>query len=233
MSYRGFVFGCCLVATQAGAQVGSWTILSGKYSLSSRWAVFGEAQLRSTSLYNNFHYYEYKGGGTFQLDKNFSLSLAGGQYKTYRTGGNFLEPEVNDEFRLWQQIAVSEYLERVKIEHRYRLEQRWTSNGFRTRYRFRVNAIVPLNNKKMQPGTWYLSASNEIFLIDRPTYFERNRFAVLLGRQLTSQITTYVGYLYQFDYRVDNETGVRFFQAGIQFDIKRHQSREHLPSVQD
>lgn len=234
MSIRGFFFFVAsLAAVGTQAQVGSWSILSAKYGLSPKWSVFGEAQIRSTSFYNNFHYYEFKGGGTYNLDKNFSVSLAGGRYNTFQQGGNFLEPEVNDEFRLWQQIAISEYLERIKIEHRYRLEQRWTSNGFRTRYRFRVNAIVPINKRKMAPGTWYVAASNEIFLIDRPTYFERNRFAVLLGRQFTQQVTAYVGYLYQLDYRVDNETGIRFFQVGVQFDFKRHQGREHLPSNHD
>lgn len=234
MISRGFFLALtCLGALAAQGQTGSWNILSVKYGLSPRWSLFGEAQLRSTRFYGHFHYYEFKGGGAYNFDRNFSVALAAGRYKTFQQGGNFLEPEVNDEFRLWQQIAISEYLERIKIEHRYRLEQRWTSFGFRTRYRFRVNVIVPINKRKMEPGTWYLAASNEIFLIDRPGYFERNRFAALFGRQLTRQLTAYVGYLYQLDYRTDNETGIRFMQVGVQYDFKRAPGREHLPSNQD
>lgn len=234
MISRGFFLTlACFGTLAAQGQTGSWNIFSVKYGLSPKWSLFGEAQIRSTHFYQRFHYYEYKGGGAYSIDKNFSVALAAGRYKTYQQGGSFLEPEVNDEFRLWQQIAISEYLERIKIEHRYRLEQRWTSFGFRTRYRFRLHAIVPIKTRKMQPGTWYIAASNEIFLIDRPAYFERNRFAVLVGRQFTHQLTGYVGYLYQFDYRVDNETGIRFMQVGLQYDFKRAPGREHLPSNQD
>ena len=234
MISRGFfLMWCLLVNPFAFGQVGSWTVLSAKVGLSPNWSMFGEAQLRSTSFFQNFHYYEYKGGGTFHVDKNFSVALAAGRYTTFQQGGNFLEPEVNDEFRLWQQLVVSEYLERIRIEHRYRLEQRWTSTGFRTRYRFRVNVTVPLNQRKLEPGVWYVSAGNEVFLTDRPTYFERNRFTLAIGQQVTRQLTCYAGYVYQFDYRTDNETGIRFFQVGCQFDFKRPSGREQIPSQQD
>jgi hypothetical protein len=231
---RGFLcLWAALVVNTAHAQLGSWNVFSVKYGLSPKWSLFGEAQLRSTSFYNNFHYYEYKGGGTYNLDKNISVSMAGGNYNTYLQGGNFLEPEVNDEFRFWQQIVINQYLERIKIEHRYRLEQRWTSFGFRERYRFRVNMVMPINKRRMEVGTWYVGISNEVFLIDRPGYFERNRFTVNVGRQFTRQLTWYAGYVHQLDYRTDNETGARFFQIGVQIDIKRQQSRELVPSTQD
>jgi hypothetical protein len=43
-------------------ELGSWNILNFKYNNNEKWSVFGEAQLRSLNFYNNFHYYEYKGG---------------------------------------------------------------------------------------------------------------------------------------------------------------------------
>ena len=218
---------------ESNAQVGSWSYLSGKYSISERWSAFGEIQLRSTRFYSNYHYYEYKAGLTFSIDKNFSLSCAGGQYKTFTQGGDFLDPIVNNEFRLWQQLSLTQHHSRFKIEHRYRSEERWTINGFRTRYRFRVNLLVPLNKPVVEIGVWYLSASNEIFLVDRGTFFERNRISGLLGYQIKKHLALQVGYLYQFDYKPDNETGIRFLQFGVQFDIKRHEHHERLPGLHD
>jgi hypothetical protein len=214
-------------------QLGSWSFLSGKYSLSEKWSAFGEVQLRSTRFYSNYHYYEYKLGMTYSVDKNFAVSLAGGHYKTFSQGGDFLDPIVNNEFRLWQQVALTQHHARVKIEHLYRAEERWTSSGFRTRYRFRVNFLIPINKPKVEVGVFYLTASNEIFLIDRSTYFERNRVSALLGYQVQKHMSLQLGYLYQLDYKPDNETGVRFLQVGVQFDFKRHSQQERVPGLHD
>lgn len=229
----------CIVALLLGTsswvfgQVGSWTFLSGKYAISNKWSAFGEIQLRSTSFYDNFHYYEYKGGMTYSLDKNISFSGAAGHYKTFSQGDNFLEPLLNDEFRLWQQLAITQHYKRLKIEHRYRAEERWTSSGFKTRYRFRVNVVCPINKPSVELGTLYVTASNEIFLIDQSPFFERNRVSALLGYQIRKHLALQAGYLYQLDLRADNETGVRFFQLGLQFDIKRQDSHERVPGLHD
>lgn len=220
-------------ASDLRAQVGSWTYLSGKYSISEKWSAFGEAQLRSTSFYNNYHYFEYKAGVTYSIDKNFSFSGAAGHYKTFSQGGDFLDPIVNNEFRLWQQLALTQHHNRFKIEHRYRAEERWTSTGFKTRYRFRVNVVVPLNKPAIQQGVVYLSASNEIFLIDRAPHFERNRISGLLGYQLKKHMALQLGYLYQFDYKPDNETGIRFLQLGLQFEIVKQDHQTRVPGMHD
>ena len=48
------------------AGMGSWNILNVKYSLDEKWNLFGEAQVRSLKFYDDFHYYEYKGGVEFK-----------------------------------------------------------------------------------------------------------------------------------------------------------------------
>jgi Protein of unknown function (DUF2490). len=215
------------------AQVGSWTYLSGKYSLNDKWSAFGEIQMRSTKFYNSFHYFEYKAGLTYSFDKNFSLSGAAGQYKTFTQGGDFLDPVINDEFRIWQQLSLTQHHSRVKIEHRYRSEERFTSNGFKMRYRMRFNVLIPLNKPGIELGTIYFSASNEIFIVDRAPYFERDRVSALIGYQIAEHIGLQLGYLYQLDYKPDNETGIRFLQLGMQFDLRRHEHHVRLPGMHD
>ena len=55
--------------------LGSWNILNIKYNQNEKWSFFGEAQLRSLKFYNNFHYYEYKGGINLKVHKNVKLTL--------------------------------------------------------------------------------------------------------------------------------------------------------------
>lgn len=47
-----------------------------------------------------------------------------------------MKPYVNDEFRIWQQLVLTNNIGRIKLEHHYRIEQRFTSNaGYRNRFR--------------------------------------------------------------------------------------------------
>ncbi len=219
-----------LTATAATAQLGSWNIINVKVNLNDKWSLFGEAQIRSLSFYNQFHYYEYKGGATFFINKNFSLQGGLGNYDTYAEGGNFKTPMVNDEFRTWLQLNMNQNLNRIKIEHRYRAEQRRTIDGFRNRFRYRLQAIVPLNKQKLEKGTIYAAVWNEIFFTNNAPYFERNRIFIGGGYEINNQLTFQTGFLNQFDYRLNDETGRNFLQISLLYEIAiRKKKQEHVP----
>ena len=111
-------------------------------------------------------------------------------------------------------------LNRIRFEHRYRAEQRWTSNGFRNRFRYRFNTLMPLNGPKVEPGVFYLTASDELFLTDRAPYFERNRFFAGIGYEFSRLFTLQSGWMNQFDYRINDETGRNFFQISFLFELQ-------------
>ena len=204
--------------------LGSWNILNLKYSVNDKWSVFGEAQLRSLKFYNNFHYYEYKGGVNYKVHKNATLSLGAGSYQTYKEGGNFVLPKNNDEFRVWPQIIVFQSLGKLKIEQRYRAELRFTSNGYRNRFRYRLGLSYPFGKEKNNYKPFQISASNELFFTDNEPYFERNRMLVSFNYKPSKSTTLQVGYLHQFDYKINDEKGRDFLQIGYFFEIFRKQS---------
>ena len=201
------------------ADFGSWNIINVKYKISEKWSVFGEAQLRSLKFYEDFHYHEYKGGVAYKAYKNLTITLGAGDYDTYREGGNFLKPKNNDEFRLWPQISFTQPIGNVSIEHRYRAEFRFTSNGFRNRFRYRLGATFPFGNNKTDYKPYQISLSNEIFFTGQEPYFERNRALVSVGYKITKQTSFQVGYLHQFDYKINDETGRDFLQIGFYFEL--------------
>jgi len=215
--------------------LGSWNIINLKVNINSRWSAFGEAQLRSLRFYNNFHYYEYKAGATYKLDKNFSFTIGAGDYNTYSEGGNFKVPKQNDEFRSWVQVNLTQAYKRVKFDHRYRAEQRFSSNGYRNRFRYRFSLSAPLNKNKIEAGTLFLNTSNEIFFTDRAPYFERNRFFAGIGYEFTHTFSIQAGFLNQFDYRLNDETGRNFFQLSWLFELdwKEKKEKDHVPTSAD
>jgi len=199
--------------------LGTWNIVNLKYTIKEKWSFFGEAQIRSLNFYSQFHYHEYKFGINYKAHPNILLTLAAGDYDTYKEGGNFKSPKNNDEFRIWPQITLTQSIKRFKIDQRYRAEFRFTTNGYRNRYRYRVGASYPFgkNNKDYKP--FILNASNEIFFTGKEPYFERNRLLVSLGYKLSKQLAIQMGYLHQFDYKINDETGRDFLQLGLYIEI--------------
>jgi hypothetical protein len=211
--------------------LGSWNILNLKYNVDKKWSVFGEAQLRSLKFYYHYHYYEYKGGINYSIHKNATLTLGAGSYQTYKEGGDFVKPKNNDEIRLWPQVALTQSFNRLKIEQRYRAEFRFTSNGFRNRFRYRLGASYPFGKELKGYKPFQLSASNEIFFTDQEPYFERNRLLLAFNYKVSKATTFQVGYLHQFDYRINDETGRDFLVLGVSLEMFSRHSTHVLDNL--
>src|SRR4051812_9321007 len=154
--------------------LGSWDVANAEYYLNNKWNLWGEVQTRSQKLTDDFYYHELKGGVNFKPNKNLAVLLGTGQYGTYSNGGNFKSPVLSHEFRIWEQLTLVNNIGRVKIEHRYRIEQRWVNDNYRNRFRYRLNPIIPINKPAVEKGTLFATIYDEIFLTNRAQYFERN-----------------------------------------------------------
>jgi hypothetical protein len=205
--------------------LGSWNILNIKYSPLNKLSFFGEAQIRSLKLYNHFHYYECKGGANYDLTPQIRVTLGGGTYQTYREGGNFVMPKNNDEFRIWPQVILSQKIGVTKIEQRYRLESRFTSQGYKNRYRYRFGLSVPIYHSKYNSSV-ALNLNNELFFTDKEPYFERNRAMVGFNIHFNKNSGIQVAYLHQFDFKINDEIGRDFFLIGYYFEISKTQSSD-------
>src|SRR6478735_2806351 len=106
------------IAFSQKSDFGSWNVISTKLVLSKRWSVHQELQLRSQSFYDNYYYYEIKGGVGFSINKNLGVFVGTGKYVTYSDGGDFVKPVTADEIRFWQQVTMNQYFGRLKVEHR-------------------------------------------------------------------------------------------------------------------
>lgn len=211
--------------------LGSWNIIHVKYHINKQWSLFGEAQLRSLKFYNQFHYYEYKGGANFKAHKYVLLTIGAGRYQTYKEGGNFVLPKNNDEFRIWPQVILTQSIGSLKIEQRYRMEFRFTSNGYRNRFRYRLGLSYTLGKEKNEYKPFLISASNELFFTDNEPYFERNRIQFAFNYKPSKPISLQIGYLHQFDYKINDETGRDFLQLGCFIDIFRKPTTSAIPNA--
>jgi hypothetical protein len=187
---------------------GSWLIgtvqLPG--SPENRWGAYVELQVRTNSVFRQYFYNELKGGVSYDIDRNFTVMLAGGRYITSDYKDLSAGP-LNVEKRLWQQVVLTQYSSRLKLEHRYRVEERWfrfrdDSTSFRNRIRYRLNAFLPLNAKTIQAKTFFLSVYDEIFLNPKGPVFERNRFYAGAGYQFNKHLTLQAGWVDQANFNL-------------------------------
>lgn len=200
--------------------LGSWNITNITYRFNPKFSAFAEGQLRSLSFYDQFHYYEYKVGLHYKVQESFKISFAAGRYVTYKEGGDFVLPKNNDEIRLWPMATLTQKIGRFSVEQRYRMEMRFTSDGYRNRFRYRLGLAYPFALHKNAARNFKVVANNELFFTDREPYFERNRASINLQYEVSSSLSLQLGYLHQFDYKINDETGRDFLVLGLYYTIK-------------
>lgn len=183
---------------------GSWTTLNGKISGNEKWSGYLEFQMRSLSLYDKFYYFELKGGATYSFNDHYSFTLGTGLYNTFNEGPEFDDYGKQTEVRVWEQFNMNHQLSIIEIEHRYRIEQRFTDK-YANRFRYRLNVSVPINNLKMDPKTLYVAAYNELFFADKVPHFSRNRFHTGAGYIFNEKLTVQAGWLRQIDFLENRE----------------------------
>jgi hypothetical protein len=213
--------------------LGSWNIVNFNLKINSRWNSFIESQLRSLSFYDQFHYYEYKGGVTYKLTPSFSSTTGVGSYNTYSEGGNFELPAQNKEIRSWIQFNLKNNLHYVSLEHRYRAEQRFTSQGYRNRFRYRISGLIPINNSKIVPKTFYIMVWNELFFTNNEPYFERNRSFIGGGYEFSDKLAIQSGFIRQFDYKINDETGRNFLNIALLYTLDLTNKNDFTPTIHD
>jgi hypothetical protein len=136
------------------------------------------------------------------------------------------------EYRTSPQITLYQSFGRVQIQHRFRDEFRFyglkktdehlsditgpsSSYSFldinkHNRFRYLLRVIIPLNNTKLEKGTWYLMTSNEIFVksgkyLANANLLDQNRFYLNLGYKFHPEIRAEIGYLNQTAFRFNNK----------------------------
>lgn len=178
-------------------EVGNWLMYFGQNRLSDKWSIHSEIQYRSYTISaDKPEQILIRTGLNYHLTDRAMLSAGYAYIPNYHFIPSDFEPDVV-EHRIWQQHIQKNNIGRAVFEHRYRFEQRWINDKFRTRFRYRLLTLVPLNNFELEKGTFFLSLYDEIFINNSPDFFDRNRFYAALGYQLSKTTSLQLGMLHQ------------------------------------
>lgn len=203
-------------------ETGNWLMYFGTNKISEKFSIHTEIQHRNHTINpNNIEQLLLRTGLNYHFKPNSSVTLGYAHIGNYVYQSEQNSPEI-EEHRIWQQFLTSNYIGSVKLEHRYRLEQRYIENDFKARFRYRLMVFVPLNRKKIETGSLYLGVYDELFIDDKRPFFDRNRLYGGLGYQYANNLHFQVGLL-----RQEVQTSAKtFLQFGIIYNTDLTQVKD-------
>ena len=175
--------------------LGNWLIYFGNKDLNSKLNWHHEIQYRNYNLLGELEQLLIRTGLGYNVNEYNNILLGYGFIDSRNIFTETNEIIKVNEHRIYQQFISKQTIGKIKIQHRYRFEQRFIEDDFKLRYRYFLSLNVPLlkGNEK-----YYISAYNEIFInSNEVNTFDRNRIYGGLGYKLNSNIKLEMGYMNQ------------------------------------
>ncbi|QJX45838.1 DUF2490 domain-containing protein [Hymenobacter taeanensis] len=196
----------------------AWLTYFSDARLSQRWGLHTEFQYRRTNGLQDPQQYLYRIGGNYHATEQLLVS-GGYAYLLSLPYGDFPDAGRSHERRVYVRAELENTLGRLTLAHRYTQEQRWLRDpgeaayAFQNRSRYRLQLQFPLTGPKLEAGTLYALASDEIFISYGrnvgANVFNQNRLYGGLGYQITEALGVETSYLRQ---TVQHDDGVVFEQ---------------------
>ncbi|HEX4935961.1 MAG TPA: DUF2490 domain-containing protein, partial [Gemmatimonadaceae bacterium] len=200
-------------ARKTRENVNTWFTVVGELRLHERWYLDYDASLRRSGPLREMQQILPRAGLRYQVNPAVRLSWGYAFAETWPYGklpNAYRFPE----HRMWEQLQLGHAIGRVALTHRYRMEQRWLGrvaeeNGeesvqhwVRTnRFRYRLQATLPLQGRTLDDGEFYVQGNNELFMNwganVQFNVFDQNRTIVSIGRRFSEHLRVEVGYLEQ------------------------------------
>ena len=192
-----------------------WLFWSHQQKLSERWQFSADVQVRSADKLDYINTLLIRPGIGYKLTDNQTLTFGYTYFGTWETehDSKIYEPEN----RIFEQYQVENEIQRTELTNRFRYEQRFISqqngNVFAQRFRYYINAQIPLFVNPLFTKGLYLAVQNELFLNVQGKdkinnhFFDQNRIYAGPGYRLNEKTDLEAGYMYR--YQIDKETNLQ------------------------
>lgn len=180
------------------SNTGNWLIYFGNQKINEKFNWQNEIQYRSYDFIGDTNQLLLRTGIGYNLSENNNNILLGyGFINTQKYVANSDEKVPINEHRIYQQFITKQNFDRINIQHRYRLEERFIAKDFQLRLRYFLGINIPINKKSLEKNAIYLSAYNEIFINTEKPIFDRNRLYGALGFIIDKNFKFEAGFMAQ------------------------------------
>ena len=203
-----------LVATYCFAQptnTGNWLMYIGNNKIAKRFNLHNEIQYRNYNALSDLEQLLIRAGIGYNISENNNNILLGYGYIASERYVNTTDKVRTEEHRLFQQFITRQNFNRIFIQHRYRVEERFLKNDFKVRFRYFVSLNIPITKKEMIQNALYLSVYNELFVSNTTPVFDRNRLYGAIGFVINKSFRVEAGFMSQILEKTHREQ----FQIGF------------------
>jgi len=164
----------------------------------------------------NISFFELSHFTTYKLGPSSKVSLG----YNYR----WREPFENDvslyEHRLTQQFGITHNDKTaIRLASRFRTEQRFKTNEFEHRYRYRIGVDFPLSGRSLNIKEFYLAFTNETLLEVVASSSWENRLAGIIGYFFSKQLKLQASITYRLENIGPDTETVTFISTGAFFNL--------------
>ena len=217
-------------------KIGNWFGATSALRFSDKWSLFLQGELRTWEPVNNLNEVLWRIGGHYDVNKENMAAFSYVRVDTwpYQDTG-LLKFHEN---RLYEEWLIKKKWGSGKLNHRFRLEQRWITTpefgtGYSNRARYMLQYTKPLGSDTLKSGVWFIKALNEVFVdFDKNGYWfglegrerglNQNRLYFGGGKQLTPLSNFRVGVLWQ--HRPSADFWRLVFAYSHNFDFRKEEN---------
>ncbi len=192
-----FGFMMPIVASTQDSGLGNWILLFGNKKINQKVNWHHEVQYRNYNAIGDLEQLLLRTGIGVNVTDNTNALLGYGFIRSE----NYISDEDKvtiNEHRIFQQIITKQSVGVLRLQHRYRFEQRFVEDDFKLRFRYFLGLAFPLWSNPDDVDEFYLSAYNELFINSKQSVFDRNRLYGGLGYKLNKRLRFEIGYMNQF-----------------------------------
>jgi Protein of unknown function (DUF2490) len=216
-------FSCQEARSETG--LGNWNALIFKSKFNEKWSMIQENHFKSADFNLKYDYYEVKETVYYAIRSNLAAAIGSGLFHTCDSGTLFDIQKSRNEFRTWEELNVKHSYDRFGFEHRGRLEQRFLSDGYQNRFRFRIGFMANLNQDPKKPSRFFLSCNNELYIPLDGIKIEKNRLFTGAGLQMNHNATLSFGRLSDTIYNPAGNSRKSYLYIAVIYNLSHIHAR--------
>lgn len=184
----------------------AWLMYFGNHKFSEKMGLHAEVQWRRSDVFSENQQLILRTGLDFYSKSNLRFTIGYAFIETYPYG-EFAVQRAFPEHRIWQQLLTQQDLGKVKLAHRYRLEQRMIGNAstgqfedgrYENRMRYMAKATINITNGE---HPIFAAFYDEVFINFGKevgyNLFDQNRLYGAVGYTFSPTLKIELGYLCQ------------------------------------
>ena len=182
-----------------------WVGYFSMIKFNDKWSLNSDAQFRTRNEVKNYSQALLRTGLSYKLNEKVDVTLGLAHFRFFITN-----EKTRGEWRPWQEVKILDQIGKVKLSHRFRVEQRFNElvknreavneYQFNLRFRYRFDLRFPLIKEKEKGINLYYILGNELMINAGNTivynYFDQNRLYTGINYEINKKIALQLQYMH-------------------------------------